>query len=144
MPITKKRRNRKNGFDISSQQGTMPEAVQFTRKKMLLAYRQFGNDSLDRFIFASLAQNGYTRFNEYLASMIEINMLNLTQLISRGSFQAGNWVTLGASMPSVLVETGYLSDQNDEKYLSSDNGMNDVAIALFTAFQQYKILYEIQ
>jgi N-acetylmuramoyl-L-alanine amidase len=142
----KKEESEKNGFEIYLlNRERMPEAVQFTLKdNSLLTYRQFGNDSLDRFIFSSLAQNGYTRFNEYLASMIEINMLSLTDLISRGTFQAGNWVTLGASMPSVLVETGYLSDQKDEKYLSSDKGQNEVAIALFNAFQQYKTLYEIQ
>ncbi|MFI5212254.1 MAG: N-acetylmuramoyl-L-alanine amidase [Ignavibacteria bacterium] len=142
----KKEETEKNGFEIYLlNRERMPEAIQFTmNENTILSYRQFGNDSLDRFIFASLAQNGYTRFNEYLASMIEINMLNLTQLMSRGSFQAGNWVTLGASMPSVLVETGYLSDQNDEKYLSSEKGQNEIAIALLNAFQQYKILYEIQ
>jgi N-acetylmuramoyl-L-alanine amidase len=71
-------------------------------------------------------------------------MLNLTELNSRGTIQAGNWVTLGASMPSVLVETGYLSDEKNEKYLSSEKGQNDVALALFNAFQQYKMLYEMQ
>lgn len=142
----KKEETEKNGFEIYLlNRERMPEAVQFTmRENALLSFSQFGNDSLDRFIFASLAQGGYSRFNEFFASFIEINMLSLTQLISRGTFQAGNWVTLGASMPSVLVETGYLSDRNDEKYLSSDKGQNDIAIALFNAFQQYKILYEIQ
>ena len=71
-------------------------------------------------------------------------MLSHTELESRGIIQAGNWVTLGASMPSVLVETGYLSDPNDEIYLSSEKGQNEVAIALFTAFQNYKVLYEAQ
>ena len=46
-------------------------------------------------------------------------MIDHTELISR-VIQASNWVTLGSSMPSVLIETGYLSDINDEKYLSSE------------------------
>lgn len=142
----KKEESEKNGFEIYLlNRERYPEAIQFTMKEnSVLAFQQLGKDTIDNFIFANLAQNGYIRFNEYLASIIEINMLNLTELNSRGTIQAGNWVTLAASMPSVLVETGYLSDEKDEKYLSSEKGQNDVAIALFNAFQNYKILYEIQ
>jgi N-acetylmuramoyl-L-alanine amidase len=142
----KKEESDKNGFEVYLlNRERFPEAVQFTMKENYqLAFQQLGKDTIDNFIYSSLAQNGYIRFNEYLASIIEVNMLKLTDLNSRGVFQAGNWVTLAASMPSVLVETGYLSDLNDEKYLSSEKGQNDVAIALFNAFQNYKILYEIQ
>lgn len=136
----------KKGFEVYLlNKERMPEAVQFTLKENYkLLFSQFGNDSLDKFIFASLAHAGYTRLSEYLANIIEMNMLSYTELETRGVFQAGNWVTLGASMPTVLVETGYLSDINDEKYLSSEKGQNDVAISLFNAFQNFKILYESQ
>lgn len=136
----------KKGFEIYLlNKERFPEAVEFTMKQNYqIAFQQFGTDTLDNFIFSSLAHAGYTRFSEYLASIIEVNMLSHTELESRGVFQAGNWVTLGASMPSVLVETGYLSDPQDEIYLSSDKGQNEVAIALFTAFQNYKVLYESQ
>jgi N-acetylmuramoyl-L-alanine amidase len=142
----KKEESDKNGFEVYLlNRERFPEAVQFTMKENFqLAFQKFGTDTLDNFIFSSLAQNGYIRFNEYFASIIEINMLNHTALNSRGIIQAGYWVTLASSMPSVLVETGYLSDPNDEIYLSSEKGQNDVAIALFNAFQNYKILYEIQ
>ncbi len=136
----------KQGFEIYLlNKERMPEAVQFTMKENYqIAFQQFGKDTMDNFIFSSLAQNGYTKLSEYFANIIEVNMISNTELISRGIYQAGNWVTLGASMPSVLIETGYLSDINDEKYLSSDKGQNDVAIALFIAFQNYKILYASQ
>lgn len=142
----KKEESEKNGFEIYLlNQERFPEAVQFTMKEnFVLTFQKFGADTLDNFIFSSLAQNGFIRFNEYFASLIEINFLKLTELNSRGTIQAGNWVTLAPSMPSVLVETGYLSDERDEKYLSSEKGQNDVAIALFNAFINYKTLYEIQ
>lgn len=136
----------KKGFEVYLlNKERMPEAVQFTLKENYkLAFQKFGNDTLDNFIFASLAQAGYTRMSEYLASIVEMSMIDHTQLESRGVYQAGNWVTLGASMPSVLVETGYLSDINDENYLSGEKGQNDIAIALFNAFLNYKVLYESQ
>ncbi len=136
----------KQGFEVYLlNKERFPEAVEFTMKQNYqIAFQQFGKDTLDNFIFSSLAQAGYTRLSEYFASIIEVNMLDHSELISRGVYQAGNWVTLGASMPAVLVETGYLSDINDEKYLSSDKGQTDIAIALFNAFQNYKALYESQ
>lgn len=142
----KKEESEKNGFEVYLlNKERMPEAIQYTIKENTqLIYSQLGADTLDNFIFSSLAQSGFIRYNEYLASIIEVNMLSLTELISRGVYQAGNWVTLAPSMPSVLVETGYLSDKNDETYLSSEKGQNDVAIALFKAFQDYKMLFEIQ
>lgn len=142
----KKEESDKSGFEIYLlNRERFPEAVQFTIKENFhLNLAGMGKDSLDRFIAASLAQNGYARLSEYFASIIEVNMLSLTQLISRGTIQAGNWVNLEPSMPTVLVETGYLSDLGDEKYLSSESGQNDVAIALFNAFQQFKALFESQ
>jgi N-acetylmuramoyl-L-alanine amidase len=142
----KQEESEKNGFEIYFlNQERFPEAVLVTMKEnKLISYKQSGTDTVDSFVFSSLAQTGYERFNEFFASDIEIGLLSQTQLASRGVMQAGFWVTLGASMPSVLVETGYLSDINDEKYLSSEKGQNDIAIGLLNAFQSYKVIYESQ
>jgi len=136
----------KNGFEIYMvNKDRFPEAVQITmHDNSLLHFQKYGTDSTDSIIFSTLALNGYYRFNEYLASSIEFNMLNYTQLQSRGVYQADFWVILGASMPSILVETGYVSDANDEKYLSSNAGQTAIAAALFNGFNNYKMLYELQ
>ncbi|HJY63820.1 MAG TPA: N-acetylmuramoyl-L-alanine amidase [Ignavibacteria bacterium] len=142
----KKEESEKNGFEIYLlNRERFGEAVLVTMKEnTLLSFKQSGGDSTDAFIFSSLAQTGYNKFNEYLASHIELSLISSTQLMTRGVIQAGFWVIIGASMPAVLVETGYLSDINDEKYLSSEKGQNDVALGLFNAFQNYKILFESQ
>ena len=136
----------KNGFEIYIlSRERFSEAVSVTMKEnKIIPFKQSGGDTTDSFIFSSLAQAGYNRFNEYFASSIELNFLNFVQVASRGVLQAGFWVIIGASMPAVLVETGYLSDINDEKYLSSEKGQNDVSLALFNAFQSYKLIYESQ
>ena len=41
-------------------------------------------------------------------------------------------------MPSVLVEVGYLTNQNEEKYLSGDNGQDLIASGIYRAFKEYK------
>jgi len=45
-------------------------------------------------------------------------------------------------MPNVLVETAYLSNRDDERFLSSEAGQKKVAEALFQAIQKYKGEYE--
>ncbi len=140
----KKEETLKNGFEIYMlSRERFGEAVQITiRENRKLNINRIGNDTLDSYIFSSLVQNGYGKLNEYLSSSIEINLLEKTQLESRGCYQAGFWVIVASSMPAVLVETGYLSDANDEKFLSSPQGQKIVAEALFHAFVSYKYLFE--
>ncbi|RPI66951.1 MAG: N-acetylmuramoyl-L-alanine amidase, partial [Ignavibacteriales bacterium] len=61
---------------------------------------------------------------------------------SRGIKQAGFYVLVGASMPSVLVETGFLSNKNDANYLKSTKGQNEIADAIFKAVKSFKDYYE--
>src|SRR4030095_9426359 len=136
----------KIGFEIYLlKPEAMGEAISVTMKENVqLSYKQSGTDTVDKFIYSSLAQNGYYRLNEILASDIEIKMVNATELLSRGVFQADYLVIRRSSMPCVLIETGYLSDAADERYLSSEKGQNDVALALLEAFRSFKLTYEAQ
>jgi N-acetylmuramoyl-L-alanine amidase len=109
----------KNGFEIYLlNKDRFPEAIEITEKEnQNLKFTQFGTDETDRFIFSSLAQYGYLKYTEFLASYFEMNLIDLNAISSRGIMQSGFWVLLGASMPSVLIECGYISDDNDVKYL---------------------------
>lgn len=142
----KKEETEKNGFEIYVlNTERFPEAVNFTiRENPYLKFDQSGHDTTDRFIFSNLAESGYQRLSEILSLGMETNLLSTTQLASRGVMQSGLWVLLGSSMPAVLVECGYLSDPNDEKFLSSDAGQTSIAMGLFQGFIQYKMVYETQ
>lgn len=56
----------------------------------------------------------------------------------RGVKQAGFLVLYKTTMPSVLIETGFLTNQNEEKYLGEASNQNAMAEAMFTAFERYK------
>ncbi|HLX66065.1 MAG TPA: N-acetylmuramoyl-L-alanine amidase [Puia sp.] len=51
--------------------------------------------------------------------------------------QIGIGVLQATGMPSVLIETGYLTNQQEERYLNSRNGQNQVVGNIMTAFRQY-------
>jgi N-acetylmuramoyl-L-alanine amidase len=57
---------------------------------------------------------------------------------SRGVKQAGFIVLYKTTMPSVLIETGFLTNQNDELYLSLEATQDKMAQAMFDAFKKYK------
>ena len=59
-------------------------------------------------------------------------------LFGRGVKQAGFLVLYKTAMPGVLIETGFISNSKDEKFLLSEKGQNQVALAIFKALHEYK------
>ena len=60
---------------------------------------------------------------------------------SRGVKQrnhAGIWVLQATGMPSILVELGFISDEEEEKYINSDQGQDEMVEDLVNAFRAYK------
>jgi N-acetylmuramoyl-L-alanine amidase len=57
---------------------------------------------------------------------------------SRGVKQAGFLVIWETTMPSVLIETGYLSNPTDARKLGTEGGRENIAQAIYKAFDSYK------
>jgi N-acetylmuramoyl-L-alanine amidase len=49
----------------------------------------------------------------------------------------GIWVLQATGMPSILVETGYLTNKEEEKYLNSEDGQNEVVSNIVSALKRY-------
>ncbi len=101
-------------------------------------YEGFDPKSPESYILFSLYQSAYLDNSLKLADKIEHQFKERVQRKSRGVRQAGFWVLYRTSMPSVLVETGYLSNINEEKYLNDSYGQTLIASGLFRAFRDYK------
>jgi N-acetylmuramoyl-L-alanine amidase len=94
------------------------------------------------FILNVLAQNSYLRESEELAALVRSEMDKKLSIANRGVKQAGFYVLIGASMPSILVETAFISNQKEEKLLRSDDFQDKVAQAIFESVRQFKDKYE--
>lgn len=93
-------------------------------------------------ILLSMFQNAFLEQSILFAERVEHHFQATAQRKSRGVKQAGFVVLKETAMPSVLVETGFLSSKTDEAFLSDENGQNAIAAALFNAFAEYKTKVE--
>ncbi len=93
--------------------------------------------SEEQVIVATMAQAAFVKFSELFASIVQQEMKKLTNLKSRGVSQAGFLVLVGASMPNVLFESAFLSNENDEKFIASSEGQAKTAEALANAIRRY-------
>jgi N-acetylmuramoyl-L-alanine amidase len=101
-------------------------------------YEGFDPNSAESYIIFSLMQDTFLDQSLELASLIQDQFKNRARRNDRGVRQAGFVVLWNTTMPSVLVETGYVSNPTEERYLNSEAGQEYIASAIFRAFRDYK------
>lgn len=101
-------------------------------------YNGFDPNSDESYIIFSLNQNANLEQSSDLAAAIQAQMEERVGLNNRGVRQAGFIVLYKTTMPSVIVETGYLSNASEEKFLISDKGQEYIASAIYKAFRQFR------
>lgn len=101
-------------------------------------YEGYDPNSVESFIIFSLMQNTYLKQSTEFASIIQSQFRERVGRKDRGVKQAGFVVLWRSTMPSALVELGFLSNAEEEKYLISETGQDFLASAIFRAFRDYK------
>jgi N-acetylmuramoyl-L-alanine amidase len=100
------------------------------------SYNGFDPNSDESYIIFSLNQNSNLDKSTDFAATIQEQMEERVGMNNRGVRQAGFLVLYKTTMPSVLVETGYLSNPDEEKFLMSPDGQEYIASAIFRAFRE--------
>ena len=100
-----------------------------------VAGKKLTNEDL---IQATIAQSAFASKSEQFASMVQQEIKKRVQSRDRGVKQAGFYVLMGASMPNVLVELGFISNPSEEKKLRSPQYRDQLATAIYRAVEQYK------
>ncbi|MDN5201735.1 N-acetylmuramoyl-L-alanine amidase [Fulvivirgaceae bacterium BMA10] len=101
-------------------------------------YDGFDPESPEAYILFSLLQNAFLDNSLNIAGKIEGQFKNRVQRHSRGVKQAGFVVLWRTSMPSVLVELGFLTNPDEEKYLNQKKNQVYMASAIYRAIKEYK------
>jgi N-acetylmuramoyl-L-alanine amidase len=95
----------------------------------------------EQIIIATMAQSAFVQFSEKLAKHVQEEIVAITKLEDRGVKQAGFYVLVGASMPNILFEACFLSNPEDEKFVSSAEGQEKIALGLVKAIKKYSDEY---
>jgi len=101
-------------------------------------YDGFDPTSDESHIIFNFFQNSYQVQNLDLASKMQNKFTDYTPLRDRGVKQAGFWVLYKTTMPGALIETGFLSNPNDEKFLNSNEGQLKISQSIAQAISDYK------
>lgn len=146
---TARKPNPQRGFEVYLlRPGRTEEAIAIAERENAVIELEEGYENRyqeltdENFILVTMAQSAYMRSSERLAELVQKQMASVAGLVNHGVKQAGFFVLVGAAMPNILVETAYLSNREDEKFLRSSAGQQKVAEALYRAIRKYKTEYE--
>ncbi len=101
-------------------------------------YKGFNPRSPLAYIMLANYQHAFMGSSISFAEKVERNFRRQADRNSRGVKQAGFLVLWRTTMPSVLIEAGYLTNATEEDFLASEEGQERIAEAIFKAFEQYK------
>jgi N-acetylmuramoyl-L-alanine amidase len=101
-------------------------------------YQNFNPKDPDNYIALSLIASAYLKGSMSFAEKIQQYMAVTPHIIDRGVKQAGFLVLHQVNMPSVLIETGFLTNPEEEKVLNDKENQKNIALAIFKAFVDYK------
>jgi N-acetylmuramoyl-L-alanine amidase len=94
------------------------------------------------FILTSMRSSSDIKFSEKFAALVQKELKSSVGLKNNGVEQAGFYVLVGAAMPSVLIETAFISNPKEESLLSSKEGQEKFARGILEAIKKFKKHYE--
>ncbi|MCF0195800.1 MAG: N-acetylmuramoyl-L-alanine amidase [Bacteroidaceae bacterium] len=100
-------------------------------------YEGFDPKSSESYIIFEFMQDKNMENSVSLAKHIQKQFRTHAKRQDRGVHQAGFLVLRATSMPSVLVELGYINNPQEETYLTTKQGVQEMAQSLYKAFNTY-------
>lgn len=101
-------------------------------------YAGFNPNSSESYIIFEFMQDQYMSQSVHLASLVQKQFRTTCKRADRGVHQAGFLVLKASAMPSILVELGFISTPEEERYLNTEAGASSLAQGIYRAFLTYK------
>ena len=100
-------------------------------------YEDFDPNSSESYIIFEFMQDQYMASSVDFARMVQKQFATTAKRVNKGVHQAGFLVLREVSMPSVLIELGFINNRQEEKFLASEWGQKQLAKSIYNAFQAY-------
>jgi N-acetylmuramoyl-L-alanine amidase len=145
-----RRRSNVRGFEVYLlRPGRTEEAIEIAEiENSVIKYEEnpdrYKKLTDENFILVTMAHSANMRYSEKFSEILHQEWTGSLAIPSRGVKQAGFYVLVGASMPGVLVESGFLTNRQDEAYLKSESGQQEIAETMYKAVKKYKEYYDKQ
>lgn len=101
-------------------------------------YQGFDPNSAESYIIFEFMQDNNMQKSVEFAKLVQKNTCSLAGRLDKGVKQAGFLVLRATSMPSCLIELGFISTPDEERFLNSSAGIDNMARGIYNAFAQYK------
>ena len=105
-------------------------------------YQGFNPKEPESYIIFEFMSNKFLEQSLNFASLTQHELINGAKRTNRSVRQAGFLVLRETGMPSVLIELGYISNREEERYMNSAQGQNSLANSILNAFTKYKTEYD--
>ena len=145
---TKQKPTNLNGFEVYLlRPGRTREAIEIAEmENSVINYednpKRYQELTDENFILVTMAHSSFMKYSEKFSEILRKEFADDNNIKSGGVKQAGFYVLVGASMPSVLVECGYLSNKKDAAYLTGKRGQEETAETIFKAVKKFKDEYD--
>ena len=112
-------------------------AVMMLESDYKTTYQGFNPNSIDSYIMFELMQNTFMDQSLQFATLVQQNCVEQLKRKDRGVRQAAFWVLLKTACPAILFEMGFVSNSEEEKFLSNNDKLDQMAQAITEAFESY-------
>lgn len=127
-----------DNFDVAKREN----AVILYEKDYKEKYEGFNPNSSESYIMFEFLQDKNMANSVELAKFVQKRTCASAQRQNKGVKQAGFLVLRETSMPSCLIELGFISTPDEERFLNSDQGVKSLAFGIFRAFCEYRAKYD--
>lgn len=127
-----------DNFDVAKREN----AVILYEKDYKEKYEGFNPNSSESYIMFEFLQDKNMANSVELAKFVQKRTCASAQRQNKGVKQAGFLVLRETSMPSCLIELGFISTPDEERFLNSDQGVKSLAFGIFQAFCEYRAKYD--
>ena len=128
----------KDNLDVAMRENS----VISMEKNYQQTYQGFDPKSSESYIIFEFIQGKTMERSVELARMVQSSVCQNANRPDKGVHQAGFLVLRETSMPSCLIELGFITTPDEEQLLNTDNRVDDIAQAIYKGFSQYKAKYD--